>query len=307
MPSQQFTSNQFNNNIPVKGDTAYVEGFNVLPVMFDPASTAVQLVPGDGVVLTTSDGTTVMVDKAAANEVPFAFVLYDMQKNIFLPGDAFEAARFGTAVWGQAQGSISRGDDLEYVPDNSNLGTADDPLMKTNAGTNPISAVAIDNAEDGDLFRMIINTAIDVVPTLVGGSINNAPIGQATPSLGTFTVLKATTSLTVNGSTISQTLADAILALTPAPTISIDPTLGGLFTLIPTASCTLNLASVPTKHQRLVIVITTSGTTAYTITFGTHFKTQGTLSTAGTSGKVFCLGFENDGTNFNEVSGRTSM
>lgn len=307
MGSQQFQSNQFNNNIPVKGDTCFVEGFNVLPVMFDPASAAVQLVPGDAVVLTTSDGTTIMVDKAAADEIPFGFVLYNMQKNIFVPGDAFELARFGTSIYAQAQGSISRGDDLEYVPDSVNLGNADDPLMTVSGGINPISAVALDNANDGDIFRMIIITQVDFVPTIVGGTINNTPIGQGTANVGKFTVLQATTSLTVSGATITTTLADAIVALSTGPTISLDPTAGGLFTLVPVQSCTINAASLPTKHQRVVIVITTSGTTAYTITFGTHFKTQGTLSTGGTSGKVFCLGFECDGVNFNEVSGRTSM
>lgn len=306
MPQQQFTSNQFNNNIPVKGDTAFQKGFNVLPVMLDPNSTNT-LYPGDAVVITTTDGTTIMVDKAAADENPFGYVLYDMKKSTFTAGDAFEVACFGTAIWAQAQGTITRGDNLEYVPDLSV--PTDDPLMKTNAGVNPISAFAIDNASDGDIFRMIVlgSASYQGVLAITGGSINDTPIGQASANLGTFTVLQATTSLTVSGATISTTLADAISALSTGATISLDPTLGGLFTLTPVQSCTINAATVPVKHQRIVVEVVTSGTTAYTITFGTHFKSAGTLSSGVTTAKTFLVVFEGDGTNFVEASRTTAL
>ncbi len=304
MAQQQFTSNQFNNNIPIKGDSCFVTGFNVLPVMLDPDSTAT-LYPGDGVVMTTSDGKTILVDKAAATDVIFGFVLYNMKKSTYTAGQAFEIACFGTAIYAQAQGSINRGDDLEYVPDLAD--PTDDPLMKVNAGTNPISAFALDNATDGQIFRMIVASSVVVAATIVGGSINNSPIGQATANLGKFTVLQATTSLTVSGATITTTLADAISALTTGATISLDPTLGGLFTLTPVQSCTINAASVNTKHQRIVIVVTTSGTTSYTITFGTGFKSAGTLATGGTTAKVFALVFDGNGTNYIEVSRTTAL
>lgn len=302
---QVFQSNQFNNNIPVKGDSAMTVGFNVMPVMLDPNSTNI-LYPQDAVVLTTTDGTAIFVDKAAATDVPWGFVLYEMKNNVFSVASgnvAMEIARFGTMIWAEAQGAIVRGDDLEYVPDAS----SNDPLMKVSAGINPISAIAMDNASDGDLFRMVIITQTDFAPTIVGGTINNTPIGQATANLGKFTVLQATTSLTVNGNTLSTTLQDAIVALTPAATIAVPNATGGLFTIVPNQSCTLNANSVPASHQRMVLVITTSGTSAFNITFGTHFKTQGILSTGSVSGKVFAMGFECDGVNWNEVSGRTAM
>ena len=304
--SQQFQSNQFNNNVPVKGDTAMTVGFNTMPVLLDPNSVST-VVAGDAVVLTTSDGTAILVDKATAAEVPWGFIVYEMKNNIYSVASgkvAFEIARFGTLVWAEAQGSVDRGDDLEYVPDGT---TGYNPLIKVNAGTNPICGIAVDNASDGELFRMMIITAIDFTPTIVGGSINNSPIGQTTPNLGSFTVLQATTSLTVSGNATVTTIYDAIVALTPAATISVNPALGGCFTLTPTASCTLNAASVPAKHQRICLVITTSGTNSYIITFGTSFKTQGTLQSGTVSGKVFCLTFDCDGTNFNELSDRTAM
>jgi len=299
--SQQFTSNQFNNNIPVKGDTAMTVGFNTMPVLLDPNSTNT-VVAGDAVVLTTTDGTAILVDKAAATDVPWGFIVYEMKTNqysVALGQVAFEIARFGTLVWAEAQGSITRGDDLEYVPDAT---TAYNPLIKTNAGVNPICGIAVDNASDGDLFRMMIITASDFAPTIVGGTINNAPIGQATANLGKFTVLQATTSLTVAGNATVTNLYDAISALAPSATISLNPTLGGLFTLTPTASCTINAASVPTKHQRIVIVVTSGSTSSYTVTFGTNFKSSGTLASSTVVGQRQVVGFECDGVVFAEVS-----
>lgn len=54
-----------------------------------------------------------------------------------------------------------------------------------------------------------LNTAI-ANPTITGGSINNAPIGQGTPAAGKFTTLQATTSITGNlngsvGATVPNT------------------------------------------------------------------------------------------------------
>jgi hypothetical protein len=55
------------------------------------------------------------------------------------------------------------------------------------------------------------------------------------------------------------------------------------------------------------LVITTSGTTSMTLTFGTNFKTTGTLATGTTTAKKFVINFIFDGTTFNEVSRTTAM
>jgi hypothetical protein len=54
-------------------------------------------------------------------------------------------------------------------------------------------------------------------------------------------------------------------------------------------------------------IITTSGTTSYTLTFGTNFKSTGTLATGTTTAKVFVITFVYDGTNLNEVSRTAAM
>ena len=91
-----------------------------------------------------------------------------------------------------------------------------------------------------------------------------------------------------------------------AATQNLDPTLGSLMTLIPTQNMTINALSVP-AGQELYLVVTTLGTTSYTLTFGTNFRTTGPLSTGVVSGKVFTLKLISDGVNFNEVARTTAM
>lgn len=50
------------------------------------------------------------------------------------------------------------------------------------------------------------------------------------------------------------------------------------------------------------VIIKTSGTTPYTLTFGTGFRSAGTLSTGSSTGKVFVLNFVSDGVKMIEVS-----
>jgi hypothetical protein len=58
---------------------------------------------------------------------------------------------------------------------------------------------------------------------------------------------------------------------------------------------------------RVSIVVTTANTTSRTLTFGTNFKTTGTLATGTVASKVFTISFIGDGTNLNEVSRTTAM
>lgn len=61
-------------------------------------------------------------------------------------------------------------------------------------------------------------------------------------------------------------------------------------------------ANVPQKGERRTMIILTSGTTSYTITFGSGFKTTGTLATGATSARRFIIEFVSDGTYLIETS-----
>lgn len=293
---QTMNLNQFNQS-PIKGDSATKVNLNTLSVQVDPNSVST-ILPGDAVVLTTTTGSgTILVDKATAAQTPLGFVFYSVKKDQFSAGDAMEIGLVGSILFVQANGSVNRGSNLEYVP-SAVLLTG--PEMKVALGVNPISGLSLSNGADGDIIRMIVIGSAAVSGTFTGGSINNTPIGAATPNTGNFTTVTVS-SLTVNGA-----LGNAISVLSTGATISLDPTLGGCFTLTPIQSCTINAASVNAKNQKLVLIITTSGTSTFTITFGTHFKSTGTLATGATSAKVFVVVFEGDGVNYNEASRTTA-
>jgi N-acetylmuramic acid 6-phosphate (MurNAc-6-P) etherase len=97
-----------------------------------------------------------------------------------------------------------------------------------------------------------------------------------------------------------------LAALIAGAAVSLNPDGGGIFTLTPAEAETIT----PTKQikgQRIVLIITTSGTSSYVITFGTGFKSTGTLATGTTSGKIFVLEFISDGTNYIEVARTTAQ
>lgn len=95
-------------------------------------------------------------------------------------------------------------------------------------------------------------------------------------------------------------------ALGNTGTVSLDPALGDVFTTAPTGDMTINAAS-GLLGSRVSVVVTTANTTSRTLTFGTDFKTTGTLATGTVASKVFTISFIGDGTNLNEVSRTTAM
>ena len=97
-------------------------------------------------------------------------------------------------------------------------------------------------------------------------------------------------------------------AATPATTGTMTvsmPSDDGVITITPTGACTFN-GSGGKAGARCTLVVTTSGTSSFTLTFGTNFKAAGTLATGTTSGKVFAVSFVcKDGTTWVET-GRTA-
>jgi hypothetical protein len=83
------------------------------------------------------------------------------------------------------------------------------------------------------------------------------------------------------------------------------PNFDGAVTITPTGACTFN-ASGGKAGARCSFVVTTSGTSSFVLTFGTNFKSVGTLATGTTTAKVFVVSFVcKDGTLWAET-GRTA-
>ena len=71
--------------------------------------------------------------------------------------------------------------------------------------------------------------------------------------------------------------------------------------LTPNSTRTLTTTIAPAGQRRTLIILT-SGTTSYTLTFGTGFKSTGTLATGATSARYFVIDFLSDGTSMIETS-----
>jgi len=110
-----------------------------------------------------------------------------------------------------------------------------------------------------------------------------------------------TTSLDYRVSQLEKTftaLANGTLALALSTNrnVRVTPTATGSFT-----------TTVPASGTRCSLVVLTSGTTSYTMTFGTGFRSQGTLATGTTTARYFVFDFISDGTSLLEVSRTTAM
>lgn len=85
-----------------------------------------------------------------------------------------------------------------------------------------------------------------------------------------------------------------------------DPGTATAWLLTPTGDMTINVSSV-LPGKPVWLIITTSGTTPRTLTFGTNTKTTGTLNTGSVSAKKFIVHFYWDSLTLYEVSRTTAM
>lgn len=87
-------------------------------------------------------------------------------------------------------------------------------------------------------------------------------------------------------------------ATTGAMTVNMDT---AIKTITPTGNCTFN-ATGGTEGQTVTFFVTTSGTSSWTLTFGTNFFKTGTLATGTTTARRFTVTFRCDGTAWWEIA-----
>ena len=110
---------------------------------------------------------------------------------------------------------------------------------------------------------------------------------------------------------ISGSLVAAQASATPATTGTMTLAHGAscaysLWTITPTGSCTFN-ATGGVAGQTVSIRVLTSGTSSYTLTFGTNYKSTGTLATGTVTAKTFMISFVYDGSNWCEKCRTVAM
>lgn len=217
-------SNQMNQFAMSSLKASIAKGSNpfTLSVVIDPDETA-SLIPGDFVKVSGEVAGIVSVLKCAATDVALGVITASKKTNTWVAGDAVEIALFGSILWLESSAAITAGDDLEYVVSGAKV--------KTNAGVNPICATALTGAAAGGALVMAqLKSFVEFSPVVVGGSINNCPIGAATPSTGAFTTLSASGTATLATVAISAGAIDGttVGATTPSTVkgTTIESTLG---------------------------------------------------------------------------------
>jgi hypothetical protein len=306
----------------LKGAIARGSNPFTLPVYVDPDQ-AGSLIPGDVVKISTQTPKVITVLKCAVTDTGIGVVLRSPKKNEFVAGDAVEIGLFGTILYLESAAAITAGADLEYVVTGAKV--------QTNAGVYPILGVALTAATGtGQLIIAQLKTAITVSPTITNGTINNCPIGQATPAAGSFTTLTASGNVAVNTNKFTVTAASgntviagtcavagkltapvigsgAAVVVTPGATPAIDATQGKIFTVTP-AEHEAFTTTGGVVGQEIFLIVTTSGTSSFNLSFTTGFGANaGTLATGTTNAKKFVLKFVHDGTSFVEVSRTAAM
>lgn len=104
---------------------------------------------------------------------------------------------------------------------------------------------------------------------------------------------------------IVQTRNSVVTTLGSTGTVALDPAVSDVFTITPTGAVTLNANSTPVCN--LDLIVNTSGTSSFNITFGTGFKTTGVLATGTVDSKTFVISFRGNGTNLIEKSRTAAM
>lgn len=89
-------------------------------------------------------------------------------------------------------------------------------------------------------------------------------------------------------------------------TVSLDPSLGDLFLITPTGNVTIN-ATGSAPNAKITLIVQTSGTSSYNITFGSNFRSQGVLATGTASSKKFAVSFVGDSVDLVETGRSPAM
>jgi hypothetical protein len=81
-----------------------------------------------------------------------------------------------------------------------------------------------------------------------------------------------------------------------------------MFSITPTGACTFNSSGIARVGKTATFVITTAGISSFVMTWGTNFKSAGTLATGTVAAKKFAITFRCvDGTTWIEIARTAAM
>ena len=167
------------------------------------------------------------------------------------------------------------------------------------SGTAYVDTSSISSVVDGTVTSTNVPSALVFATGVASGTERMRIHSSGGVSIGNTTDSGAA-SLNVSGSMSGGYIAHA--NGTTAMVFGAD----NVVRVTPNATATFT-STVPAAGAICVLSILTSGTSSYTITFGTGFKSTGTLATGTVSARYFNITFVSDGTNLIEMSRTTAI
>ena len=155
------------------------------------------------------------------------------------------------------------------------------------------------NSSGGNLVTTIIS-GVTAMITCIGTTLTIAAdwepgftdfqslTGSGSVVLGTSPII---TNAAISQSNAVRAAGTLALAFANIPFVQVTPNATGTFT-----------TNVPVVGTTCTLIVLTSGTTSYTMTFGTGFKSTGTLATGTVTARRFVLQFVSDGTSLIEAA-----
>jgi hypothetical protein len=182
-------------------------------------------------------------------------------------------------------------------------GTPTAPTAAAATNTTQIATTAHVFAERTNTATLTNKTLTD--PTINGGTANPATLQENSSPVVTQTdVGTAPNQLPLNQYLGSMAYLDAdniAFSATGANAAAQNLAVNKLTTVTISADTTLT-TTVPLVGSTAYVIVITSGATTRTVTFGTGFKSTGTLATGTDADRRFVFQFISDGTNLVEVS-----
>lgn len=142
MPTYQ-NPNQFSQT-PILGMPDLRQQPNSFFVTLNPESVFTDFQVGTVLKLIAGAGPQIIVDAAAATDVPYGIIPYNLKKNTFAPGDTVQMFADGSVLYVQTSAAVDRGAKLQF------LNTGGSPTVATRASSNTVLGIALDQAEDAD-------------------------------------------------------------------------------------------------------------------------------------------------------------
>lgn len=197
-------------------------------------------------------------------------------------------------------------DDVDAAAQRSTLGLVIGTNVQAyDAGLQSISGLT--TAADNMIYTTAIDTYAVTSLTAAGRALlddADAAAQRTTLGLGTAATQNLTAFATAAQGALADTAQQESYAARANGTTALALATDNVVKVTPTATATFT-TTVPAAGTRCSVIILTSGTTSYTMTFGTGFRSTGTLATGTVTARLFVVDFISDGTNLLET-GRTA-